>query len=196
MARTRPTPLVDHNRLLQPGHVADAIPVGSPAWYVWLAEATSFSFRSVHGTFTAHKERRGPTREYWKAYRHRAGRLWRVYLGRSLELTLERLNAVAAELAAGGQAPQPPAGAHFARGRLQQTRKGARHTHPRRRAVCARRPQVPRAQSGAPARRRWMALALCICWRPSSRPRRRVQTWCRARASRRRSMPRSAAASG
>jgi LuxR family transcriptional regulator, maltose regulon positive regulatory protein len=106
VARTRPTPLVDHNRLLQPGHVADAILVDSPAWYAWLAEATSFAFRSAHGTFTAHKERRGPTREYWKAYRHRAGRLWRIYLGRSPELTLERLNAVAADLAAGGQMPQ------------------------------------------------------------------------------------------
>jgi LuxR family maltose regulon positive regulatory protein len=54
-----------------------------------------------YGRFTAHKERRGATREYWKAYRHRGGRLYRAYLGKSAELTLDRLNAVAAELAGG-----------------------------------------------------------------------------------------------
>ena len=99
MARTNPPPLVDHTHLLQPEHAAEPIAVGSPAWYSWLEDATSFVFRSPHGTFTAYKERRGPTQEYWKAYRRRAGRLQRVYLGKSGELTLDRLNAAAAELA-------------------------------------------------------------------------------------------------
>ena len=98
MVRTTSPPLVDHTHLLQPEPAAEAIAVGTPAWYAWLEEATSFVFRSRHGTFTAYKERRGPTQEYWKAYRRRAGRLQRVYLGKSGELTLDRLNAVAAEL--------------------------------------------------------------------------------------------------
>jgi LuxR family maltose regulon positive regulatory protein len=101
MARTTSIPLVDHTLLSQPESAADAILVGSPAWYAWLTDATSFAFRSDHGTFTAHKERRGHAREYWKAYRRRAGRLYRAYLGKSVELTLERLNAVAADLAGG-----------------------------------------------------------------------------------------------
>jgi ATP/maltotriose-dependent transcriptional regulator MalT len=101
MARTRSIPLVDRIFLAQSESAADAILVGSPAWYAWLTNATSFAFRSDYGTFTAHKERRGHAREYWKAYRRRAGRLYRAYLGKSVELTLERLNAVAADLARG-----------------------------------------------------------------------------------------------
>src|SRR3954470_25018886 len=98
MARRIAPPLVDHTHLVQPERAAEAILVGSPAWYDWLAGATSFAFVGEYGNFTAHKERRGATREYWKAYRHR-GRLYRAYLGKSAELTLDRLNAVAAELA-------------------------------------------------------------------------------------------------
>jgi hypothetical protein len=67
-------------------------------------------FRSRHGTFTAHKERRGPAREYWKAYRRGAGRLQRVYLGKSGELTLDQLNAAAAELANKLAADNPAGG--------------------------------------------------------------------------------------
>src|SRR4051812_33412442 len=100
MARRIAPPLVDHTHLVQPERAAEAILVGSPAWYDWLAGATSFAFVGEYGNFTAHKERRGATREYWKAYRHR-GRLHRAYLGKSAELTLDRLNAVAAELAGG-----------------------------------------------------------------------------------------------
>src|SRR5215217_1256517 len=99
MARTTSPPLVEHTHLLLPDHAAEMITVGSAVWYAWLEDATSFVFRSPHGTFTAHKERRGPAQEYWKAYRRRAGRLQRVYLGKSGELTPDRLDAAAAELA-------------------------------------------------------------------------------------------------
>src|SRR5438477_7068565 len=110
MARTTSVPLVNNSFLVQPESSSDAIPVGSPAWYAWLTDATSFAFRSDHGTFTAHKERRGLAREYWKAYRRRAGRLYRAYLGKSAELTLERLNTVAADLTAdiAGSRPTTP----------------------------------------------------------------------------------------
>jgi len=86
---------------VQPESAVGAIVVGSPPWYAWLADATSFTFLGERGTFTAHKERRGPAKEYWKAYRRRSGRLYRAYLGKSAELTLERLNTVAADLAGG-----------------------------------------------------------------------------------------------
>jgi hypothetical protein len=101
MPRRIAPPLVDHTRLVQPERAAEAILVGSPAWYTWLTGATSFAFVGEYGSFTAHKERRGAKREYWKASRHRGGRLYRAYLGKSTELTLDRLNAVAAELASG-----------------------------------------------------------------------------------------------
>ena len=75
--------------------------VGTPAWFAWLAEASAFAFRCPEGSFTARKERAGHGRGgwYWKAYRKRTGRLHRVYLGRSENLTLDRLQAAAAALA-------------------------------------------------------------------------------------------------
>src|SRR5215469_3607602 len=77
------------------------LPVGTPAWYAWLHTARSFAFRSVVGTFTARKEPASNKRGggYWRAYRKRAGTLHRVYLGKAEELTLDRLNAIAAALA-------------------------------------------------------------------------------------------------
>src|SRR4051812_23425208 len=59
MARRIAPPLVDHTHLVQPERAAEAILVGSPAWYDWLAGATSFAFVGEYGNFTAHKERRG-----------------------------------------------------------------------------------------------------------------------------------------
>jgi hypothetical protein len=67
MVRKTAPLLVDHTRLVLPEREADAILVGSPAWFAWLAGATSFAFIGEYGRFTAHKERRGATREYWKA---------------------------------------------------------------------------------------------------------------------------------
>src|SRR5260221_14540837 len=79
--------------------------------------ATVFAFRSDSSTFQVRKEQAGNKRGgwYWRAYHKRHGKLRRVYLGKSEELTLERLNAVAATLAAQGevdvdeQEPAPPA---------------------------------------------------------------------------------------
>ena len=75
--------------------------VGTSAWYGWLQTATLFRVRSPFGTFTVRREQAGHKRGgwYWRAYRKRGGRLHRVYLGKSEELTLDRLHAVAATLA-------------------------------------------------------------------------------------------------
>ena len=80
--------------------------VGTPAWYAWLSTATTFAFRSEVGTFTARREQAGHKRGgwYWRAYRKRAGQLYRAYLGTEEELTLDQLRTVAAALAA----PHPP----------------------------------------------------------------------------------------
>jgi predicted ATPase/DNA-binding CsgD family transcriptional regulator len=75
--------------------------VGTPAWYAWLRTARAFAFRGAFGNFTARKEQASNKRGgwYWRAYRRREGTLHRVYLGKSEEVTLDRLNAVAVNLA-------------------------------------------------------------------------------------------------
>jgi ATP/maltotriose-dependent transcriptional regulator MalT len=101
------TPIIQDTTLTyqQEGHSTQLL-VDSPDWYRWLGNATTFTYRSEHGPLTARKERAGNKRggEYWKAYRRRDGKLHRVYLGKSEELTLERLKAVATILAGRGPA--------------------------------------------------------------------------------------------
>ncbi len=95
-------PVVQEDILIyQHGGQDDRLPVGTPEWYAWLSRAHSFAFRSALGTFTARKEQASNKRGggYWRAYRKRDGKLHRVYLGKSEELTLERLNSVAGTLA-------------------------------------------------------------------------------------------------
>jgi len=95
------TPIVQGETLTyQQDGREERLPVGTPAWYSWLSTARSFAFRSALGTFTARKEPASNKRggEYWRAYRKRGGRLHRVYLGKSQELTLNRLNTAAMAL--------------------------------------------------------------------------------------------------
>jgi predicted ATPase/class 3 adenylate cyclase/DNA-binding CsgD family transcriptional regulator len=101
MART--TPRVESSTLIG-SEGAAAITVGTPAWYTWLEGATAFAFVSAQGTFTARKERGGRTGWYWKAYRKQVGKVRSAYLGRSADLTFDRLIAAAAALA---QASEP-----------------------------------------------------------------------------------------
>ncbi len=96
MART--TPQVVEDRLTDHG-AANSVAVGSPAWFTWLEQASRFAFRDPAGTFTARHEKHGRS-AYWRAYRTVGGRQRRAYLGRSADLTPERLRAVAVQLAA------------------------------------------------------------------------------------------------
>src|SRR5207302_4856769 len=76
--------------------------VGTAAWFAWLETASTFSFVSEEGLFTARREQAGHKRGgwYWKAYRKQHGKLSSRYLGKSETLTLERLQAAAQALAA------------------------------------------------------------------------------------------------
>jgi LuxR family transcriptional regulator, maltose regulon positive regulatory protein len=98
-------PLVQGEQLTyqQDGQSAQ-VTVGSVEWFRWLETASTFTYRTEHGTFTARLERSGNKRggTYWRAYRKRAGKLRRAYLGKSVELTLERLQMVASLLAGQG----------------------------------------------------------------------------------------------
>src|SRR6185437_1900222 len=52
----------------------------TPAWQNWLANASSFTFKSAEGSFTAHKARASNGRGgwYWYAYRRQHGHLSNV----------------------------------------------------------------------------------------------------------------------
>jgi LuxR family maltose regulon positive regulatory protein len=97
----RTNPVVRKDRLLD--DVADlnapnAIRIGSRRWYTWLANGTGFRFEGGSGQFTARCEKRRG-RRYWYAYRRVRGKLYKAYLGRSEELSRERLDQTSAHLA-------------------------------------------------------------------------------------------------
>src|SRR5260221_6029736 len=99
---TQATPIIRRDTLVyQQEGQEQTLVVGTSAWYAWLRTATTFVFTCNSRTFTARKERAGNKRGgwYWRAYRQRDSKLRRVYLGKSEELTLQRLNIVAATLA-------------------------------------------------------------------------------------------------
>src|SRR5260370_26657301 len=87
--------------IVAPG--AAQVPVGTSAWFDWLQEASSFTFASAGGTFTARHEDRAGHR-FWYAYRRQEGRLHKTYLGRVEELTMPRLEQAAHILAERGTA--------------------------------------------------------------------------------------------
>jgi LuxR family maltose regulon positive regulatory protein len=100
----RSTPLVSGATLTNLTDGEKQIAVGTAAWYDWLDTAGTFAFRAGEGNFTARKEGHGSAAGNsawrWKAYRKQGGKLYAVYLGRTADLTLDRLKAVAAELVA------------------------------------------------------------------------------------------------
>ena len=100
-------PRVQGGRLYQSESGAALIIVGTPAWYDWLEHHTAFLF-SDHGSgFTAYKSGTAPSDLDWQASRTRMGKLYRVWLGPSHTLTLERLQAAARSLV-GEHAPAEP----------------------------------------------------------------------------------------
>src|ERR671917_1105703 len=102
----RSTPHVNGTVLVGRDGDPRTIAVGSPAWYAWLEAATTFTFTSAHGGFSARKERSGQG-WYWKAYRKQAGVLYRAYLGKSSDLSHDQLTAVASRLARRATGPPP-----------------------------------------------------------------------------------------
>src|SRR5947209_1418411 len=99
MAQTAPIIQGETLTYQQDGQPTQVV-VGTSGWYGWLETASTFTFRSTYGTFTARRERVGNKRvgPYWRAYRKQDGKLRHVYLGKSKALTLERLKAAAAVL--------------------------------------------------------------------------------------------------
>ena len=88
-------PRVEGGWLFQSEREVDPILVGTRAWYNWLEQQSSFTFVDHSFTFTAHKSVLRTGDSYWKAYRRCQGKLFRIHLGHTHTLTLERLQAAA-----------------------------------------------------------------------------------------------------
>src|SRR3712207_5922068 len=100
----RRTPYVADGVLHIPGLRGDPeIGVDSASWVAWLTDPVtrSFSYQSPSCKYTARKEYRSRGGEYWVAYRKRGGKLHKTYLGKAQDVTLERLEDVAAAMAGG-----------------------------------------------------------------------------------------------
>src|SRR5919112_4666959 len=97
----RRTPYVADGMLHVPGQGGGPeVEVDSASWAAWLTDPStrSFSFQSQSGRYTARKERRSRGGEYWVAYRKRGGKLHKAYLGKAEDVTLARMEDVAAEI--------------------------------------------------------------------------------------------------
>jgi LuxR family maltose regulon positive regulatory protein len=102
-----------HDQILtyQQGGETATLTVGSPDWFAWLENATSFTFQNEEGHFTAHKTQAGngrSTSSYWRATRRSHGRLYSFYLGASTHLTLQRLQEAVHELVVRAQQTTEP----------------------------------------------------------------------------------------
>ena len=91
----RTIPCVKDGQLYQSETGSDPIVLGTRAWYDWLEHYATFTFVDRVGTFTARKSMLKTRDSYWKAYSKRQGKLYRIHLGHSHTLTLERLQAAA-----------------------------------------------------------------------------------------------------
>src|SRR5438067_10538890 len=100
--------------------------VGTAAWFAWLETASTFSFVSETGSFTARREQAGHKRGswYWKAYRKQHGKLTSRYLGKSETLTPARLQTVAQTMVAALDETAPDTDAEEARSPAQAAAPG------------------------------------------------------------------------
>ncbi|MGZ6365551.1 MAG: LuxR C-terminal-related transcriptional regulator [Ktedonobacteraceae bacterium] len=67
-----------------------------PEWFEWLDTVSSFTFSGKLEQFTVRKESRQWGDRYWYAYRRVGSKLTKKYLGRTTDLTLTRLEEIAA----------------------------------------------------------------------------------------------------
>ncbi len=77
--------------------VSPPILLDSPQWNDWLTSHKQFKFKGTAGHFSARRETRHDN-DYWYGYRRHNGTLNKVYLGKSDEITLARLEHAAANL--------------------------------------------------------------------------------------------------
>ncbi len=109
------------------------LPEERAGWLKWIEAQHAFAFNGRNGHLNLLKERRSRGSEgYWYGYQRHAGGMVKRYIGRSAQLTIERLEEVAALLGAGDGAQHSPAP-------VAQTGQpsGVRHVHRRGKSLYA-----------------------------------------------------------
>lgn len=94
---------------LENGNIVE---VGSEQWYEWLESNGSFRFESGFAgddSFTARKHKR-ESGNFWYAYRKVGGQLKNAYVGKSENLSTERMLAIAQKLNQPSQSKSQPEG--------------------------------------------------------------------------------------
>jgi hypothetical protein len=106
----RPSQLVVRDDLLSLS-ARQLIRVGTPAWFAWLEQATSFSYRPARSSYrlSFRKEKRRH-QWYWYAYLKEDGKLHNAYVGCSPALTAARLRAVTQQLVDKARLARPAVG--------------------------------------------------------------------------------------
>jgi LuxR family transcriptional regulator, maltose regulon positive regulatory protein len=107
------------------GHLLTVTP-GEQTWFAWLDTVPSFTFRGKLGQFTVRKESRQWGDRYWYAYRRVGPKLTKKYLGRTADLTLVRLEEVAALLTGAEISPRKEAAVRAPSNELVQDRQRSR----------------------------------------------------------------------
>ncbi len=90
----------------------DCIQVGSHGWWEWVNsdEAVAFTFNCDHGikNYRVRKEAiKGKSGKFWYAYKRHEGNLRKRYIGKTEELTLDRLEVIAYDLLTPTKAREP-----------------------------------------------------------------------------------------
>lgn len=90
----------------------DTIRLNSPQWWEWLEseDAVAFTFDCDHGikNYRARKEEiKGKSGRFWYAYKRHNGTLRKRYIGKSEELSLEKLETIAYDLLTPPKAKEP-----------------------------------------------------------------------------------------
>jgi ATP/maltotriose-dependent transcriptional regulator MalT len=80
----------------------------SPEWFTWLEQVSSFAFIGKGGHYTARKEAKQRGDRYWYAYFTIGEQLTKKYLGKTPDLSLARLEHIAAMLHAQSETHIPP----------------------------------------------------------------------------------------
>jgi LuxR family maltose regulon positive regulatory protein len=96
------TPIVQQELLFLAPLATPVCAIDSPQWFHWLRTAISFRFCSIqrvgdYGPLLAPISLRKESRRkghFWYAYRRASRQLYKRYVGRSEQLTLDKLNQV------------------------------------------------------------------------------------------------------
>ena len=92
-------PTVRRGRLYQMERESVPIDVGTPSWYDWLEEHTSFLFVDHVGAVSVRKIRTDHGELEWKVFRRRMGKVFSIPLGSSHSINLSNLQNAARRLA-------------------------------------------------------------------------------------------------